>query len=314
MHNGFIVTDSMRNNKQYDGKTLKFGITDNNDDYIVKLPKDTISSLYSEHVASRFIRNLGIDCHETWLGYYNKQPVVILKDFTTKEDKLRSFASTGQSSEDTTLEGKKYTYKDVTYLIKNNNKFSSVDKQNMMTMFWDMFICDAILGNRDRHKGNWGYMQNENKFRPAPLYDNGASLFPDVETRMHEYVEHIKNNTEYRFIYERSEKFPASLFQVEYDNGKCKRTNYYEILSDLRISPILAKEVKILRNKKGFTQVYEAITRSVLSANNIIPYEYKRFYILITCTRYLHLIERKSIKESYLIAYRRLMNETRTIL
>lgn len=155
MYNGFIVKDSMRNKNKYDGKTLKFGITVDNENFIVKMQKETISSLYSEHVASRFIRNLGISCHETWLGYYNSNLVVILKDFTNDKLKLKSFKSTSQSSEDTSLSGKEYTYKDVIYLIKMHTKMSAEQKRLMLIHFWDTFICDAILANRDRHKGNW---------------------------------------------------------------------------------------------------------------------------------------------------------------
>lgn len=36
MYNGFQVLDSMKNFKNYDGNTLKFGITCDNENYIVK--------------------------------------------------------------------------------------------------------------------------------------------------------------------------------------------------------------------------------------------------------------------------------------
>ena len=35
MNNGFIVLDTIKNNKFYDGTTLKFGITVDNVDYII---------------------------------------------------------------------------------------------------------------------------------------------------------------------------------------------------------------------------------------------------------------------------------------
>lgn len=38
-----IVNDNMRNGKSYNGNTLKFGITVENIDYIVKLPKEALS-------------------------------------------------------------------------------------------------------------------------------------------------------------------------------------------------------------------------------------------------------------------------------
>ena len=27
--------------------------------------------------------------------------------------------------------------------------------------FWDMFIIDALIGNHDRHNGNWGFLLNK---------------------------------------------------------------------------------------------------------------------------------------------------------
>lgn len=156
-----------------------------------------------------------------------------------------------------------------------------------------------------------GYLTCKSEYRPAPIYDNGACLFPDIEKKINEYIEMVNNGKEYRFIEERAERFPASLFKVEGQDGKCKRTNYYEILSDLRINKTLANEVKAIKDKIGFNGVYESIIRVVAESKDIIPIEYRRFYIVITCVRYLHMIERKSIVESYKITKRRLNNEVR---
>lgn len=310
MYNGFIVRDYMINNKKYDGNTFKYGITVNNEDYIVKREKDNISSLYSEHVASRFIRGLGINCHETWLGYDSIGLVVILKDFCINGAMLRSYKSTEQSSADTSIESKNYTYSDVTYVISRHTKMNNTEKQKALTQFWDMFICDAILGNRDRHRGNWGYLIYKSKYTAAPIYDNGGSLFPDISVRINEYKTYVNSGKEFKFIAERSEKFPASLFQIS-RNGKLKRTNYHEMLSDLRVNKILAREVKSLREKVEFNQIYEITIRILIDAKDYIPLEYRRFYLMIICTRYLHMIERKTIKDSYVITLKRLNNEVR---
>lgn len=44
----------------------------------------------------------------------------------------------------------------------------------------DMMVFDAFVVNQDRHYGNFGYMVDNNTgefLRPAPIFDNGASLF-----------------------------------------------------------------------------------------------------------------------------------------
>ena len=306
MFNGIKIVDNMKNNKKYDGNTNKFGITIEDENYIVKMRKNSISSIYSEYVASRFINNIGIRCHETWLGFYNNELVVIMKDFTENKYKLRSYKDTKQSSEDTDLSTKEYTYKDVLYLIDKHTKMHKESKNWAIRQFWQMFICDAILGNRDRHHGNWGYLITPKGYIPAPIYDNGASLFPDVEFKIEQYIRLCKYNNEYRFIEERAEKFPASLFRIVKENGDTRRTNYNEILSDLRINKTLASQVKQLKEKVGFEGVYNAILKATEDAKDIIPYNYRRFYVIITCTRYLHLIERKDIKTSYNIVIRRM--------
>lgn len=312
MHNGFIIQDKMKNNKKYDGNTSKFGITVDKVDYIVKTAKTEISSVFSEHVASRFIRGIGIACHETWLGWYNGELAVILKDFTSGTNfQLKSYKDTEQSSEGTDLSNKIYSYDDVLRMIGKHTKMSDLNKQKAIIRFWDMFICDAILGNRDRHHGNWGYIITDKGYIPAPIYDNGGSLFPDISKRIREYDNAVVNGKELMFIADRAEKFPASLFRLKRQDGTSRRTNYNEILSDLRMNKTMAREVKAVREKVGFNKVYETIIRIMIDAKEIIPADYRRFYVMIVCVRYLHLIERKDIKTSYRLTYRRLQNEVR---
>ena len=311
MDNGFVVTDDMKNNHIYDGNTIKFGITIDSADYIVKLPKDTISSIYSEYIASRFIRNIGIKAHEVWIGVYKNQLVNIIKDFTSPGIELRAYKGTRQSSEGTDIENKKYTYSDVVYLINKHTKMNNAAKQLAVKQFWRMFICDAILGNRDRHHGNWGYLYNKNdkKMSPAPIYDNGGSLFPDVERVIREF----NQKSEKDFLFKRSDFFPASLFKVVKADGKVARSNYYDILGDLRISRVLAGEVRAIIHNVGYYGIREAITEAVNSLGNMLTQEYKVFYIEVTCMRYLHIIERKGLEAAYKIVKGRTKYVKRTL-
>lgn len=49
--------------------------------------------------------------------------------------------------------------------------------------FWDMFIVDALIGNWDRHNGNWGFLYNSRTDRMtlAPVYDCGSCLYPQAD-------------------------------------------------------------------------------------------------------------------------------------
>lgn len=301
MNNGFIVEDSMRNNKFYDGRTLKFGITIDGINYIIKLKETSpLSATFSEYIASRFIQSLGINCHDTWFGYYNGRVVVIMRDFTQNTAPLASYQDTEQSSEDTSINTKEYTYEDVLYMIKKHTKMSNQAKNMALRQFWQMFICDAILGNRDRHAGNWGYLKFNSGYLPAPIYDNGGSLFPNFDSKINEYVGSIRNGKEFEFIKDRAEKFPASLFCIKKD-GVIKRTNFYEMFGYTYKNKILKEEVLNIINNYGFSKIFYNIYSVVQEVADIIPAPYRRFYIAITCVRYLHIIERKSIEDAYSI-------------
>ena len=45
-----------------------------------------------------------------------------------------------------------------------------------------MFIVDALIGNWDRHNGNWGFLYNNStdEISLAPVYDCGSCLFPQA--------------------------------------------------------------------------------------------------------------------------------------
>ena len=289
----FEVNDSMRNNKFYDGNTRKFGITVNNIDYIVKFPKKNNLSVYCEYIASNFIKSLGIPCHTVFLGLYNNILVDILEDFTSTGYSLHSYKDTKQSSEDTSISTKEYTYRDVLYLIDKHIKLSQENKVLAKEQFWKMFICDAILANRDRHWGNWGYLSDGVNYRIAPIYDNGACLFPDINLKIEEYINSDKKD----FLWDRIEKFPASLFKIQ-RKDRSYRTNYYEMFSDLRFNRTFAKLVKNLKSNLSYFDVFNNISSVVLNIESL-DVAYKRFFIEIVTLRYMCIVLRMNYDRAY---------------
>lgn len=55
----------------------------------------------------------------------------------------------------------------------------TIDKQQYVSPvelrehFWNVFIVDALLGNFDRHNGNWGFLYDDQTHRTeiAPVFD-----------------------------------------------------------------------------------------------------------------------------------------------
>lgn len=275
----------MRNNKQYNGNMPKFGISYNNKDYIVKYSMSDDLSVVSEYVASVFVKCLGGNVYEVQLAQYRGSLVDLISDFTSGTDNvLHSFKSIRQSFEDVDIGESEYTYKDVLYLINNHLKMSDSMKLQAKKQFWDMFIYDAILGNRDRHWGNWGYLTSRGSYFPAPIYDNGACLFPNVNRVYREYLD---RTTRYKFLYDRVFVFPASLFKIQ-GKDRYYRSNYAEMFSDLRINKLFAERVKLIKGSFTVASVRNIISQIVTPLN--IPIWLKQFYIGIVTLRYACIV------------------------
>lgn len=43
---------------------------------------------------------------------------------------------------------------------ENENESNILDTEKIKEKFWDMFIVDSLIGNTDRHNGNWGVLLN----------------------------------------------------------------------------------------------------------------------------------------------------------
>lgn len=102
------------------------------------------------------------------------------ENFLEPEDDLVAFNGVGESSLERDKELYQYTYEDITAMLRENMKSTNVEET--IDRFWDMFIVDALIGNFDRHGGNWGFIKKDNQYRIAPVYDNGSSLYPKLNT------------------------------------------------------------------------------------------------------------------------------------
>lgn len=68
-------------------------------------------------------------------------------------------------------------------IVKTLEEQTAIDPQKLTEWFWDMFIVDALIGNWDRHNGNWGFLYNTvtDEISLAPVYDCGSCLFPQAD-------------------------------------------------------------------------------------------------------------------------------------
>ena len=98
---------------------------------------------------------------------------------------------------------------------------------NIKEKFWDMFIIDCLIGNTDRHNGNWGLLVNtiNKEARFSPIYDCGSCLNPMIEdTQIQEINDvEIKNLAinNYSCIRENGKKINYITYMRNKENTDC---------------------------------------------------------------------------------------------
>lgn len=211
----------------FSGAEKKFEIIIDGHRYIVKFQKNSEVGLtynyVSEYLGSHIFQSIGVPVQETFLGTYDGKNVVVMKNFLEPEDALVAFNGVGESFLERDKELYQYTYEDITAMLTENMKSTNVAET--IERFWDMFIVDALIGNFDRHGGNWGFIKRNNQYRIAPVYDNGSSLYPKLNTD--EKISEVLASQEE--IDKRIYQFPTSHIKV-----KNRKSSYFEVISSLQ--------------------------------------------------------------------------------
>ena len=177
----------------------------------------------SEFIGSHIFEICGFQGHKTYLGYRNGEQIVACKDFNVEGKQFVPFNDVGESTLDQDKETYQYDYEDIMQMLRDNSKLTDV--KETISMFWQIYIMDALLGNFDRHGANWGFIKENNYYTLAPVFDNGSCLFPNLvdEAEMMEIM-NSEEETEKR-IY----KFPTSQVKL---NGK--KSSYFEVINSLQ--------------------------------------------------------------------------------
>lgn len=203
--------------------------------YMLKFPPHAVknkdmsysNSCFSEYLGCQIYECIGIPVQKTLLGIYTvngvEKVVVACGDFTEPGITLQDFASLKNQMIDSERNGYGTELSDILLTFQEQ---TAIDPKALIERFWDMFIVDALIGNWDRHNGNWGFLYNANTdgMELAPVYDCGSSLYPQADEKIMETVLTDENELNYR-IYE----IPTSAVMV---NGK--KIKYFEFISSLQ--------------------------------------------------------------------------------
>lgn len=222
--------------KYYGGRNGgKICIIYNGEEYMLKFPAinqksdehEYSNSCISEYLTCKILKTLNLNVQDTLLGTFNIQGndkiVVACKDFTSSTSVLKQFAELKNSQIETSKNG---YGTELNEIIETIDEQQIYDSNKLKEFFWDMFIADALVGNFDRHNGNWGFLVDENlkKIEIAPIYDCGSCLYPQLtDERICEIINDDKE------IDTRIYVFPTSSIK---ENDM--KINYFEYISSLK--------------------------------------------------------------------------------
>ena len=272
-------------NIRYGGSERKLGILINGEPYMLKFQKITQfgkrNNHLSEYLGSHIFELLGFNVHQTYLGSYKNEAVVACKDFVCNGYEFVPFNDVGESTIETDKEKYQYSYNDIILLLEKNKKITSIEET--VSVFFDMFIVDALIGNFDRHGANWGFLKKDNKYSLAPIFDNGSSLFPQ-----------LVNEDEMKLILsdedelnERVYKFPTS--QIKLND---KKSSYFEVISSLKFNEINKsllniypkidlKKINSLIDSLNISNIHKQFYKRMIEErfSKIIKYSYEKLEV-----------------------------------
>lgn len=231
-------TNAIEEFNNYKGSEKKKTLIYNNKKYLVKFPDPIreknknisyINNAFSEYVGSNIFKIAGFDTQNTILGKYEyngKEKIVCAcEDFTDDDNILYEFENLALSTNpDKKIETE---LSDIMEVLEESKNL--IDVEEIKQKFWDMFVIDSIIGNTDRHNGNWGFLLNKKtgETRFSPIYDCGSCLNPMLED---EQIKNI-NETElknlamncYSCLKENGRKINYLSYIKQRNNEECKK-------------------------------------------------------------------------------------------
>lgn len=228
-------TNAIEEFNNYKGSEKKKTLIYDNKKYLVKFPDPVreknknisyINNAFSEYIGSNIFKICGFKVQNTILGKYNyngKEKIVCAcEDFTDNEHILYEFENLALSTNpDKKIETE---LNDIMEVIEESKMIHTEETKQK---FWDMFVIDSLIGNTDRHNGNWGFLLNKNtgEVKFSPIYDCGSALNPMLEDKEIEKI----NETElknlaincYSCLRENGKKINYMTYMKQKKNKEC---------------------------------------------------------------------------------------------
>ena len=256
------ATEELNN---YRGSEKKKTLIYNNKKYLVKFPDPVVNenknvcfikNNISEYIGSNIFKIVGFEVQNTILGTYNyngKEKIVCAcEDFTDENHILYEFENIALSvNPDKKIETELEDIIEVINVITKTMKVKELKEK-----FWDMFIIDTLIGNKDRHNGNWGIMLNKitNILEFAPIYDCGSCLNAtlsdsEIENLSETEIKNLAINT-YSCIKENGKKINAMSYIKSLKNNDCNNA-IFRVFNKIDLNKIEG----FINNVEGITNI-----------------------------------------------------------
>jgi hypothetical protein len=239
-------TNCIEEFNSYKGKDKKKTLIYNGKKYLVKFPNPVrdkninisyINNAFSEYVGSNIFKLTGFLTQETILGKYNyngKEKIVCgCEDFTDNNHLLYEFESLALSSNpDKKIETE---IEDIMSVIDESKNL--IDDLDTKEKFWNMFVIDSIIGNTDRHNGNWGFLVNKlnNEIKFSYIYDCGSCLNPMLEDNE---IEKLNDNE--------LKNLAVNCYSCLKESGK--KINYMSYIKNMKNNDVNKAIVRVFNN------------------------------------------------------------------
>ena len=252
--------------------------------YLVKFPDPIreknknisyINNAFSEYIGSNIFKMVGFPTQNTIIGVYKyneKEKIVCAcEDFTNSNKVLYEFENLALSTNpDKKIETE---LTDILNVLDENN---IINIPKIREKFWDMFVIDSLIGNTDRHNGNWGFLVDikTNKIEFAPIYDCGSCLNPMIDD---DEIKKLQDND--------IKNLAINCYSCLKENGK--KINYMRYIKECKNEECYKAILRVFKNIK-IDEINKFIDGISCMSN-----ERKEFYKKIINIRY------KIIKEVY---------------
>lgn len=249
----------------YKGSEKKKTLIYDGKKYLVKFPDPIreknknisyINNAFSEYIGSNIFKMVGFPTQNTIIGVYKyneKEKIVCAcEDFTNSNKVLYEFENLALS---TNPDKKIETELTDILNVLDENKIISIPK--IKEKFWDMFVIDSLIGNTDRHNGNWGFLVDikTNKIEFAPIYDCGSCLNPmidddEIKKLQDNDIKNLAINC-YSCLKENSKKINYMTYIKECKNKECNKA-ILRVFKNIKIDEInkFIDEISCMSNER----------------------------------------------------------------